>query len=475
MSTIVSTYYSAGSPLTRCRISVQVSRSPWETVTGLKECSSSCAIPIIYHEDADDDEHNGLSARSAATAIYGLDGHDDKTPIHSVPLISKSPFISPNPSQYTVSDSAVECTATSCCSFPDSERLRSRLEESEDDLEPSSDSEEEIFRCHPSMESEHTIAFNVEEDDEVLGYAFSTRLVVVDSLHPDRAPHIVITPAMTTPYDEYVAWSNRPQPQWSGCLSVPPTWVYSGSIPNYVVNFNPPSSQARGKRVFNRTHFAGQIEKASVERLVMYHVVTAIHRRAMKAIAYAVASIARLRSHTSPSFVDPQPEFKWIDPAIPLLAEYYRTPNTIVLESNDAFTAPHIVISEAPTANPWIAWMNIPPEQHVGSLAVPGQQVYRDSWDEEQPSIDGSDYSEDWDPECSFSSDEDWEVDTPRPGSPMSLSEEIEMADHLERFLDAMEEDELEHKLEASPWDDEEDDLPEFDEWYLDIAQRSGL
>lgn len=174
--------------------------------------------------------------------------------------------------------------------------------------------------------------------------------------------------------------------------------------------------------------------------------------------------------------MDPQPEFKWFDPAIPLLAHYYRTPNTIILEANDAFTAPHIVISEAPTANPWIAWMNVPPEQNAGLLTVPGREVYRDSWDEEQPSINSSDYSEDWDTENSISSDEDWEVETPRPDSAMSLSEKIEMEDHLESFLDAIAEDEPEvtDKFEASPWDDEEDDLPEFDEWYLDIARRSG-
>ncbi len=186
MSTTAS-IYSAGSPLTRCAISVQVSRSSWESVTDLKEFASSCAIPIIYHEDADD-EHDGLSARSAANAIYGLDGHDDNTQvcymapqrrscvlfriftlqIHSVPPISKSPFISLDPSQYTLPDAVdldLERTTTSCRSFPDSERLRSRLEDPEDDLAPSSDSEQEIFHYHLSMESEHTITFNVENDD----------------------------------------------------------------------------------------------------------------------------------------------------------------------------------------------------------------------------------------------------------------------------------------------------------------------
>lgn len=150
-----------------------------------------------------------------------------------------------------------------------------------------------------------------------------------------------------------------------------------------------------------------------------------------------------------------------------------------MLESHDAFIAPHIVISAAPAEDLWVAWMNGPSEQTSAWLTVPNLPVVNQSWMEKQDlaTRDVLEYSS--------SEDEDPEIETPRPGSPLTLDEELEMEEHFERFLDTIYEDEyksefahsladLESPPGESPWDEDED-LPELDEWYLDIAQRTGV
>ncbi len=55
--------------------------------------------------------------------------------------------------------------------------------------------------------------------------------IVVDCVNPEKAPHIVITPAELTPYDDYIAWGNRVDFQWPGWLCVPPIYISQVIMP----------------------------------------------------------------------------------------------------------------------------------------------------------------------------------------------------------------------------------------------------
>lgn len=66
---------------------------------------------------------------------------------------------------------------------------------------------------------------NYEQRNNDLREYYSIRNnLILDSTHPD-APHIVITPVEETVEDYYIHWGNRVNPQWLGCLTVPPPVV----------------------------------------------------------------------------------------------------------------------------------------------------------------------------------------------------------------------------------------------------------
>ena len=336
--------------------------------------------------------------------------------------------------------------------------------------------------------------------------------MVIDSVCPEKAPHIIITPAATTPYDEYIAWSNRPQPQWSERLYVPYTSLSTDSLPpihsdevqrpQITTPFTP-----QAKKVFNRRKFelqvctrycfmksrlnVGSLDREGICRTPCYvprrHCGAATcnqiscesqHLYSLSIMstndfvqAIIAASVAKRLHLTSVDFVDPQAPYKWTDPAAPLLRWFTHLPRTIVLESNDAFRAPHIVLSEAPTENPWISWMNSSPEQHPCWLTIPCRLAVFDVPDDnENVDVDDDNLST-----SSSSDDEAFEVDTPCPGSPICLADEVELVNDMDLSsvdFDLDEDDEPATKPQA--WGDD-DDLPAFDEWYLDIALRTGV
>lgn len=57
--------------------------------------------------------------------------------------------------------------------------------------------------------------------DTLLDLRLDGRNIVLDSLYPDIAPHIVITPPVSCADDFYTPYQNRVDPQWPCFLNVP--------------------------------------------------------------------------------------------------------------------------------------------------------------------------------------------------------------------------------------------------------------
>ncbi|KAK0206827.1 hypothetical protein DFS33DRAFT_622607 [Desarmillaria ectypa] len=327
-------------------------------------------------------------------------------------------------------------------------------------------------------------AFDKSADDKLLQNAFKTPgNIVVDCLSPEKAPHIVITPAESTPYDDYIAWGNRVDFQWHGWLCVPPTYISRTRMPPIapdaqadilgpVLDVNPLAA-LKAKKVFSLAKFTRVVKAAATERLIMFHVVTALQRHLVKAVAYVAAAQALLLSHSLSDPIKGPYEYRWTDPAIPLLQSHSHTLGTLVLDSINPFKAPHIVITFAPPENPWIAWGNQTGAQYPGWLAVPGMPLIG-FWDDEDYLLDDHTVMKvpsECDDDVDFlpaafdqegDRDEESEPETTPPGTP-----EEEVPVHLETIKEEEDED---------VWGDEdEDELPPFDDWYQQIAQRNGV
>lgn len=188
--------------------------------------------------------------------------------------------------------------------------------------------------------------------------------------------------------------------------------------------------------------------------------------------AHVAAAQALLFSRSLSDPIKDPYEYQWTDPAIPLLQSHSHTLGTLVLDSINPFRAPHIVITFAPPENPWIAWGNQIGPQYPGWLTVSGPSSVG-YWDDEDYLSDDHSVMEvagECDDDVDFlqatfdqegDRDEESEPETTPPGTP-----EEERTIHLETIK---EEDE-------DVWGDEDDDeLPPFDDWYQQIAQRNGM
>ncbi|KAK0461830.1 uncharacterized protein EV420DRAFT_131813 [Desarmillaria tabescens] len=469
--------YASGTSLSRCP-AVKASRAAsWETL------STSFKPTVTRPTD------EGAVFTSVTAAIFNLDDNDENVYSQIEPVLAVSTSTSATTKfSIDVLDAPgpdLDHVATSCQLFPDFQRL---LPGSEDDLELSDYSEDEEFVYIPTMTShafedpEETEVFDKSADDKLLQNAFKTPgNIVVDCVNPEKAPHIVITPAESTPYDDYIAWGNRVDFQWRGWLCVPPTYISRTSLPSIALDAQAdilgpapdvdPLIAFKAKKVFSLAKFTRVVEAAATERLIMYHIVTALQRHLVKAVAYVAAAQALLLSHPLSPINDPY-EYQWTDPAIPLLQAHSHTLGTLVLDSIKPFRAPHIVITFAPPENPWIAWDNRIGVQYPGWLAVPGIP-FMGYWDDEDSLSDDHSVMEvpsEGDDDVDFlqaafdqevDRDEESEPETTPPGTP-----EQETPVRLETIKEE----------EEDIWGDEdEDELPPFDDWYQQIAQRNGV
>jgi len=211
---------------------------------------------------------------------------------------------------------------------------------------------------------------DVDDDNDVYRtLARNRRNLVLDSVCPELAPHIIITPPADTEDDYLILSQNCLAPQWQHYLMVPPSPLYllpsnlngcatlAAETPSGAAHDPPCPSRV----VFSRSKFAKTIEQSSAERLILYHVVAALHRRQRKACAFAASIVAvSFRSrYDSPDFIwKSDKPFSWTDAAEASLLISTRHWGTVIIDSPCPLTAPHIIINEAPPPNPWVRWQN---------------------------------------------------------------------------------------------------------------------
>ncbi|KAF5387756.1 hypothetical protein D9615_000615 [Tricholomella constricta] len=331
---------------------------------------------------------------------------------------------------------------------PQEEMLRHGQEHSCVALETrqyATDTEVEDGRSSVS-EDEEEVEWAVARDNMTLKYFYYNRCnLVLDSVQPHRAPHIVITPAEEIWEDQYTRWQNCVEFQWPAYLTVPPLNISTGRLPILAStsqplldldtcapsSYNsPPSIALRGlPSIFSPSKFRHFIESVSVERLVLAQVVNTLQKVQCKVAFFAASNLARAfreRYDAVPNvLVNVEPVFTWSDPAEPILLANHRLLGTIILDSICPFLAPHIIINAPPPQAAELTENNATPYKQDAAF---GQRLIVPSY-----SIEIVNAIEDWDYSSSYGEDEaSSDVDllaserdspsrpgTPVPGTPM--------------------------------------------------------
>ncbi|KAI0089075.1 hypothetical protein BDY19DRAFT_993308 [Irpex rosettiformis] len=361
-------------------------------------------------------------------------------------------------------------------------------------------------------------------DEELRSFILDKKSIILDSPFPELAPHIAITP----PHDLWEgcmahAW-NSPLPQDEKLLAVPLQYTATEYYPSYglIEHYGQPpeheSSVVERPRLrpsrFTVSSHVAEDQELSYSLLRLYKMAA---RTAM-----LIAPNFRKRWDT-PSFAQTcEKPFIWSDPASPLLEFYGLCRDTRIIDSLHPFTAPHIIIHESPDQTPWDACVNRVVPQYCAYLMVPGvpchcpvpaddisssdesihmeevtdsqgqqtacftaihfeQGVEPDEMDEQEtdmlsPSDDSDSNSDFWpdtpkddvfrftitsDLPLSYSSTPSY----PLPSDPSEIEQSYGSLPNVgygEKFR---------HDYAL---DEDEDELPPFDEWYQDIADRSA-
>ncbi|CAL1701244.1 unnamed protein product [Somion occarium] len=357
----------------------------------------------------------------------------------------------------------------------------------------------------------------------------------LESDHPEQSPHIVISPP-ESPEDGYYGYIyNDVESQCGAYLCVPPRVEGHGEItilppddrrsawksvlvdsgtkapcPWRTDDLAPPATELTaepldGPHVFSPSNYNEEIDLASTERLVMYHVVPALHRTIYKVAAIQASILAAefRRNWDSPDFAwSVEKPFQWTDPAEPLLAYHHRQTRSLILDSAEPFLAPHIIIEEAEPQDPdepYVSGTRNPQDYAFGQLLiVPARYVNlinvrrlgEDSYDEDEDEDEDDDEDDEIIGEDEGEYDEvidevesleaipdmypDSSSDSDGPSSPSSpldatwldysqFSDEVISKDGPADLFD-----EPEYAI-----DEDDDELPPFDDWYVSVAQRS--
>lgn len=188
-----------------------------------------------------------------------------------------------------------------------------------------------------------------------------------------------------------------------------------------------------------------------------------------------------------------------------MLSTFRRFRGSTIIDSPAPFTIPHIVISEPPPQNPWISCWNHPSNpqdcQWGARLTVPGRCITyvnpppSDSSDTESDS--DSDYGDEEDHfdfvDYIASGGMSPRLEAPVPATPLTVNDQCEtiftdepIQDEGPEFASFLGDSSL--RTEDSPVlscdeipqmvyevlddEDEEDDLPPFDDWYTSVQSR---
>ncbi|KAG1892200.1 hypothetical protein F4604DRAFT_14714 [Suillus subluteus] len=359
------------------------------------------------------------------------------------------------------------------------------------------------------------------ENDALLDFRLDGRNIVLDSLYPDIAPHIVITPPVSYPDDFYTPHQNRVDPQWPCFLNVPclsPHMFYhycplsSSHDESADCHSNEFHSQSVASsddlgvirprtppRVFSHEKLLLAVEASSIERLVFRDIVDGIFRHRRKAAAFeaslsASAVCARFNESVAASQLE-QP-FVWTDPAQPILLACRKFSGVSIIESDCPFRAPHIVIIAAEPHDPWISWSNRVDDQDYEYLTVYPKRSSTppiNSTSLTTASVPGLHHQGDPDDDSFIPSHSDHSRERHLTGLPPSLDESgcfltlhekgrMTYTDHSHSTPDVnefMDSETMSRGLSITrcetptPDSDDEDDLPPFDDWYLSVIERS--
>ncbi|KAG1851773.1 hypothetical protein C8R48DRAFT_777728 [Suillus tomentosus] len=365
--------------------------------------------------------------------------------------------------------------------------------------------------------------FICEEDreyDTLLDLRLDGRNIVLDSLYPDIAPHIVITPPVSCADDFYTPYQNRVDPQWPCSLNVPrlsPHMYYhhrplpSSHDESAGCNSKEFHSQSvapsddlgliRPKippRVFSRKKLNLAVEASSIERLVFRKIVDGIFRHRRKAVAFeaslsASAVCTRFNESVASSLLE-RP-FVWTDPAQPILLASRNFSGVSIIESDCAFRAPHIIIIAAEPLDPWISWGNRVDDQDYdyltvypkGSSTPPINSISLATVSapgpHHQDDPDSSGLPSDHSRECHLitippSLDEYGCFLTPHEKGRTAYTDHPHFTPDVNDLTDS---EKMSFGLSIirceTPTpdsdDEDEDDLPPFDDWYLSVIERS--
>ncbi|KAH9948382.1 hypothetical protein B0H21DRAFT_821051 [Amylocystis lapponica] len=363
----------------------------------------------------------------------------------------------------------------------------------------------DVLSVYSDDSSEETFCL---QNDHLLELQLDRRNLVLDSLHPEIAPHIVITPP-DDGWDYYWAiWTNRVglqddafltiQQEQSPCpyATLPPTEDADGSraesntqsqAVSEIHEQTISSHLLELQKVFSHSHFL----RADRQAVFLNHIVVALWRQQYKAacIAASLAAASFRARWDSPKFVEQhEMSFRWTDPAEDLLAFFNHCPGTTIIDSVYPCTAPHIVIQEAPPpADPWALWANTtssPQDYGYGQLlTIPSSFVAfvnvdymscADSCDGYCPTPDGTTapsppasdvpfpHTPDrdiFDPNLD-TLDESMPPDLATEGTGPSKAKDVPLSEDMVCSG-------------CDIFDEDDDGLPPFDEWYQDIAQRA--
>ncbi|KAG2156295.1 hypothetical protein DEU56DRAFT_723823, partial [Suillus clintonianus] len=361
------------------------------------------------------------------------------------------------------------------------------------------------------------------ENDTLLDLRLDGRNIVLDSLYPHIAPHIVITPPVSYADDFYTPNQNRVDPQWPCFLNVPrlsPHMFYH-HCPLPSSHDEPAGCDSKGfhsqsvassgdldviqseTRVFSHKRLLLAVEASSIERLVFRKIVDGIFRHRRKAVAFEAAlsaSAVCARFNKSGAASHLERPFVWTDPAQPILLASRHFPGISIIESDCPFRAPHIIIIAAEPHDPWISWSNRVEDQDyeylpvypkrsstppintasLATVSVPGPHHHVD------PDNGFIEPHSDHSRECHL-------IDIPPPldesGCLLTLYEkgcmtctecphstpDVDGLTASERMSDGLSIIRCETPTPDFDDEEEEDDLPPFDDWYLSVIERSKV
>ncbi|KAG6910964.1 hypothetical protein DXG01_006018 [Tephrocybe rancida] len=309
-------------------------------------------------EILEDGEYNEEHELSKAMTL-ALDGECSKPQVNDCDDYSRN--LERVATLESISDAAAAREAASCP--PQEEMLRHVI-----DLCPYTrqDATDAIMPSSP-LSSEEEEVWDAASDNETLQHFSYNRLnLVLDSMHPQLAPHIVVTPPEETWEDEYIPWENRVNIQLPSYLNVPPLDISESPLPltepysyqplmaiQLLPSFNatPPAAFPMPRRVFSSLKLEQSISFASHE-----HYNLAVMLYLQKALCKATFFVASDTARALRDRYDSQPNvlseletpFTWTDPAEPILVANHRTFGATIIDSICPFRAPHIIINAPP-------------------------------------------------------------------------------------------------------------------------------